>query len=319
MPGTTAAARPGRSSRTGPGGRRRCRGRPTPHTRRAAAAHHSASREVFPQPAGASSTVSRCAVGRSRCTRPGRGSRPRRAGGCSFVASSTGSSSTRRGTPAVTTAACRSPATRNSPADEVFANRQKSGDRPYLGPGDGPRGVDQADVAERLREVAEQVTGVRVDLLGEQPHVVDVADGPLEHRRGPGRPDRPRPAPGPARTCRAGTCPPRRRGRRRSPALGAVAVDQPARVGEPLRDGLDRGDHPRVVGREEPDEADHQVGRVEVGEPNDWVNDFAVSFHPSVRIAARISSAAARHAGTRSVGAQRARRVRWPGRARPST
>src|SRR4051794_29529736 len=46
-----------------------------------------------------------------------------------------------------------------------------------FGFGDGPGGVDQADVAESLGEVAQQFTGRGVDLLGEQAEVVAEADG----------------------------------------------------------------------------------------------------------------------------------------------
>src|SRR5438046_1328001 len=53
--------------------------------------------------------------------------------------------------------------------------------RVLCGLADGPRRVDEADVTERLREVAEQFPGRRVDLLGEQSQVVAVADGSLEH------------------------------------------------------------------------------------------------------------------------------------------
>src|SRR3546814_10611390 len=44
------------------------------------------------------------------------------------------------------------------------------------------RGVHQADVAERLREVTELATGHRVVLLGEEPHVVAQGEQPLEQR-----------------------------------------------------------------------------------------------------------------------------------------
>src|ERR1700682_5406412 len=52
---------------------------------------------------------------------------------------------------------------------------------------DRPGGVDQPDVAEGLREVAEQLPRTGVDLLGEQTDVVHVGDGALEHRPGPVR------------------------------------------------------------------------------------------------------------------------------------
>src|SRR3954453_11353603 len=50
---------------------------------------------------------------------------------------------------------------------------------------DRPRGVDQADVAEGLGEVAEQLSRRRVDLLGEQAEVVAVAGRGLEDLAGP--------------------------------------------------------------------------------------------------------------------------------------
>src|SRR6516164_3047062 len=55
----------------------------------------------------------------------------------------------------------------------------------FPGLGDGPGSVDQADVAERLREVADHLTAGRVDLLGQQADVVDRRHRPLEGRRGP--------------------------------------------------------------------------------------------------------------------------------------
>jgi sulfate permease, SulP family len=52
------------------------------------------------------------------------------------------------------------------------------------GLGDGPGGVDQADMAERLREVADHLAAAHVDLLGQQAYVVDRCHGPLEGRGG---------------------------------------------------------------------------------------------------------------------------------------
>jgi hypothetical protein len=49
---------------------------------------------------------------------------------------------------------------------------------------DGPRGIDQPDVAECLGKVTQLFPGFRVDLLGEQADVVDVAHGSLEHFAG---------------------------------------------------------------------------------------------------------------------------------------
>ncbi len=46
---------------------------------------------------------------------------------------------------------------------------------------DRPRCVHQTDMAERLREVAEQLAGLGVDLFGQQPDVVDEGDGPFEN------------------------------------------------------------------------------------------------------------------------------------------
>src|SRR6516164_7554476 len=54
----------------------------------------------------------------------------------------------------------------------------------FLGLADGPGGVDQADMAEGLREVADHLTAGHVDLLGQQADVVDRRHGPLEGRRG---------------------------------------------------------------------------------------------------------------------------------------
>src|SRR5580704_13837045 len=53
-----------------------------------------------------------------------------------------------------------------------------------LGLGDGPGGVDQVYVTERLREVADHLAVAGVDLLGEQADVVDGGDGALERRGG---------------------------------------------------------------------------------------------------------------------------------------
>ena len=87
--------------------------------------------------------------------------------------------------------------------------------RPVLSFGDRPGGVDQADVAERLGEVAEQLAGRRVDLLGEQARRRWRTRRPAR-RRPAARSVRPAwPAPARARTCTAGTCPPRPPARRR--------------------------------------------------------------------------------------------------------
>src|SRR6266536_1718748 len=63
-----------------------------------------------------------------------------------------------------------------------FANLGTAG--PLLGLGDGPRGVDQPDVAERLREVADHLAVAGVDLLGQQPDIVDGGHATLEGHGG---------------------------------------------------------------------------------------------------------------------------------------
>src|SRR3974377_2364862 len=50
----------------------------------------------------------------------------------------------------------------------------------FLRLADGPGGVDQADMAERLREVADHLAAGPVDLLGQQAHVVDRSHRALE-------------------------------------------------------------------------------------------------------------------------------------------
>src|SRR5215469_6606654 len=52
------------------------------------------------------------------------------------------------------------------------------------GLGDSPGGVDQANMAESLREVADHLTGAGVDLLSKQADVVDGGHRPLEGRSG---------------------------------------------------------------------------------------------------------------------------------------
>src|SRR5215472_2789223 len=52
------------------------------------------------------------------------------------------------------------------------------------GLGDGPGSVDQADVAERLGEVADHLAGAGIDLLRKQADIVDGGHCPLESRSG---------------------------------------------------------------------------------------------------------------------------------------
>ena len=95
---------------------------------------------------------------------------------------------------------------------------------------DLPRGRDQADVAEGLREVAEQLAAGGVDLLRQQAEVVRVAG--RAGRTAPPRDRSRRPAPGTrrARTSRSRTCPPRRS---RPSALSALAGCGSAARGRP--------------------------------------------------------------------------------------
>src|SRR5690242_15001166 len=67
-----------------------------------------------------------------------------------------------------------------SAGSPTFTATSRPSDTALLGLADRPRRVDEPNVAERLREVAEQLAGRRVDLLGEQPDVVDVRRRPLE-------------------------------------------------------------------------------------------------------------------------------------------
>ena len=61
-------------------------------------------------------------------------------------------------------AACGAGGDRQSPVWGCLAGRPRR--LPFFGLGDGRGGVDQADVAEGLREVAEQLAGAGVDFLG---------------------------------------------------------------------------------------------------------------------------------------------------------
>ena len=105
------------------------------------------------------------------------------------------------------------------------------------------RRVDQPDVGERLREVAERGAGVRVDLLGEEPDVVGVVEQPLERRRCAAT-SPPRAGTRLPRSCRCRRRPRRAAARRRSPW---IAVDQAVR---PSRSWMRAqvATHPRVRG-----------------------------------------------------------------------
>ena len=148
-----------------------------------------------------------------------------------------------------------------------YCCRTGPGGRPKIGlrhgPADRPGGVHQPDVAERLREVPEQVAGAGVHLLGQQPDVVDMADRAVEDLR------RPLHLPGDRQSVRQ----PERAeqeaalvaGQPVDPAPGAVPADQTALVGQPFIDRGDRRQHPRVVRRQETHDRQHQVGGVQVG------------------------------------------------------
>src|SRR5205807_8844871 len=119
---------------------------------------------------------------------------------------------------------------------------------------DGPRGVDESDVAEGLGEVAEELTARRVDLLGEQAEVVAEAGGRLECRasavqlagqglrlRQPERAEQERPL------------------FALEAVVGLVAVDESTLVRQVLGDGVDGGLHPGIVGGDEADDRHHEV------------------------------------------------------------
>ena len=168
-----------------------------------------------------------------------------------------------------------------------------------------------------LREVAEQLAGVRVDLLGQQADVVGVGDRPLERR---GRPvDLRRPA---ARAWASQnvqsrnvpsspSSPSRARGSGRRGPRSSVS-----RVG----DGVDRGQHPRVVGGEEADDGHHQRRGVEVVAA-ERLGERAAPRRSSPRSRIAVGDLVARPPSSARRGRRRRarRRGRWPGRARPST
>ena len=110
------------------------------------------------------------------------------------------------------------------------------------------RRVDQRQVGERLREVAELAPGHRVVLLGQQPHVVAQTQQPLEQLAGLVAPARSSPARRPARTSRPGRRP-RRAGRpstrRPRRAVAAARSRRPsAPAGSPRRSPTHRAGRP---------------------------------------------------------------------------
>lgn len=123
-------------------------------------------------------------------------------------------------------------------------------------------GVDEADVAERLGEVAQKLPGSRIDLLREQTEVVPVREKTLEELPRAGKVagesevvDEP---PATDHECTL------------VPADTVVAVD--VAIHETFRRELSRrpfngGPHARVTGRQEADEWDEQVRSIERGRP----------------------------------------------------
>ena len=113
---------------------------------------------------------------------------------------------------------------------------------------------------ERLREVAEHPARRRVVLLGDQPEVVAEAEQPLEERRRLLA----------AAHQRQVVDEPERAGEEhplaaRHPVevvVGDIAAHQPVDA-EPLLDRLDRAGDPRVLGRQEADQRQHQERAVE--------------------------------------------------------
>jgi tetratricopeptide (TPR) repeat protein len=147
-------------------------------------------------------------------------------------------------------------------ADALAAAQDASQETPplYMSMlGDGPGGVDQADVAERLREVADHLAAARVDLLGQQAHVVDGRHGALERRGGlvelSGQRLRVRQ---PERAEQEGSL------LAGQAVMSQVAVHQAALVGQPGGDRVDGRLHPRVVAGQEAGDRQHQAGCVKI-------------------------------------------------------
>ena len=125
-------------------------------------------------------------------------------------------------------------------------------------------GVDEADVGERLREVAELAAARRVVLLGEQPDVVARARAGARTSRAR-RPSRPMSARLSASQNEQGRNAPSPAG---SPStapvgLGLVAGDE-AVVQQRALDRVDGADDARVVAGQEPDDRHHQHRGVEL-------------------------------------------------------
>src|SRR5208283_4805326 len=105
-----------------------------------------------------------------------------------------------------------------------------------------PGRVDEPDMAERLREVAKELPGDWIDLLGQQADLIDEGGGTLEN------------GPGPNRLAYLGQGLGQPEGAQKEgaflalePVVGPIAIDQSPLVSEPLLCGVDRGQHPRIV------------------------------------------------------------------------
>jgi DNA-binding CsgD family transcriptional regulator len=115
-----------------------------------------------------------------------------------------------------------------------------------------PGGVDQADMAERLRKVADHLAAARVDFLGQQAHVVDCRHGTLEGGGGlvefPGHCLRVRQ---PERAEKEGPL------LARQAVMSQVPVHQPALIGQPGGDRVDGRLRPRVIAGQETGNRQH--------------------------------------------------------------
>ena len=132
------------------------------------------------------------------------------------------------------------------------------------------RGLDQRHVAERLREVADLPRVPRVVLLAEQPDVVAQRQQPLEQLPRRRRSGRSCAARSPARSCRPGTRPRSRSGRRRRPGrprrrrAGCTGSTRPSLISS--RWMVSTVDTTRgSSGGRKPDLGDQQHGRVQLG------------------------------------------------------
>src|SRR5712691_9340882 len=130
---------------------------------------------------------------------------------------------------------------------------------PGLGPGQRRRAVDQRDVSEGLRKVAEELSGDRIDLLGVEAHVVRVAQHPPEYSCGALRlADHGQGLRQPEGTDREGALLPFQ------PIRVAIAVDQlPVGAGELARHRAHGALHPGVVPGEVAHHGNRERRRVE--------------------------------------------------------